>query len=64
VYLIFGVKVQIDCNFVSVRDSKLAQHDRVLRHDTAREVGRRLLTASVLLYSSSNTIMCYLWWTK
>jgi len=28
--------------------SSLSQHVRVPRHDTAREVGRRLLTASVL----------------
>lgn len=63
-YLVIDVKVKMDCNFVSVRDSKLAQHVRVLRHDTAREVGRRLLTASVLLYSSNNPIMCYLWWSK
>ena len=53
-YLVIEVKVKMDCNFVSVRDSKLAQYVCVLRPDTAREVGRRLLTAGVLLYSSSN----------
>ena len=31
------VKVKMECNFVSVHDSKLAQHVRVLRYDTARE---------------------------
>ena len=48
-YLVIDVKVKMDCNCLSVRDSKLAQHVRVLRHDTARESDRRLLTSSALL---------------